>query len=298
MEKITLTFLGTGSSVPTAKRNHTAILLSYKNENILIDCGEGTQRQFKYAGLSPNKITKLLITHWHGDHILGIPGLFQTLHMNDYSKVLEIFGPRKTEYYLDLLNHLVKLKINFHAEEISHGKFFENEEFYLEAREMEHDTPALAYAFVIKEKRRLDRKKLAKLKLPNSPLLKQLQQGKDITYDGKKIKSSQVSYTEPGRKVTIILDTSPNPNTIEIAKDVDLLVCESSFSEEESQMAKERFHLTSKDAAEIAKKAKAKKLILTHISQRYEHKPKIILDEAKKVFKNTIVVKDLDVVEV
>jgi ribonuclease Z len=297
MEKITLTFLGTGSAVPTKRRNHTAMLLTYKNENILIDCGEGTQRQFKYANISPSKITKFLITHWHGDHILGIPGLFQTLHMNDYQKTLQVYGPKKTEYFLDLLNHLVKLKIQLQVSESSGGKIFENDEFYLQAESMQHDTPALAYSFVIKEKRRLDRAKLKKLKLPNSPILKKLQEGKDITHEGKKIKASQVSYTEPGRKITIILDTAYNEDAVKLAKDSDLLVCESSFSNEEKAMAHERKHLTSVEAATIAKKAKVKALVLTHISQRYEAKPKIILDEAKKVFKNTTLAKDLDVVE-
>ncbi|MCA9485443.1 MAG: ribonuclease Z [Nanoarchaeota archaeon] len=298
MEKIKLTFLGTGSAVPTAKRNHTAILLTYKNENILIDCGEGTQRQFRYAKLSPSKISKILITHWHGDHILGLPGLFQTLHMNDYSNELEIYGPRKTEYFMDLLSNLAKIKIKTKIKEISGGKIFENSEFYLQAESMQHDTPALAYSFVIKEKLRLDRKKLAKLKLPNSPILKDLQEGKDITYEGKKIKSKEVSYIEPARKVTIILDTLFNEKAIELAKDSDLLVCESSFSKEESALAKERKHLTSIDAATIAKKSKSKVLVLTHISQRYDYNNKIILDEAKKIFKNTRIVKDLDKIEI
>jgi len=93
-EKITITFLGTSQAIPTARRNHTAILLQYKAENLLIDCGEGTQRQFRKARLNPCKITKLLITHWHGDHILGIPGLLQTLLLNQYNKTLEIYGPR------------------------------------------------------------------------------------------------------------------------------------------------------------------------------------------------------------
>ncbi|MFH1802321.1 MAG: ribonuclease Z [archaeon] len=296
MENITLTFLGTGNAVPTPKRNHTAMLLTYKNENILIDCGEGTQRQFKIAHLSPSKLTKLLITHQHGDHVLGIPGLFQTLHMNDYQKTLEVYGPRGTERFIDSLQQIFKLKIKTRVKEIF-SKFFENDDFYLEAASMKHDTPCLAYSFVIKEKHRLDKKKLEKLKLPNSPLLKKLQEGKDITFEGKTIKASQVSYLEKGRKITFILDTAINPATIELAKDADILVCESSFSNEEADMAKERMHLTAQDAATIAKKAKVKKLILTHISQRYEHNSKIILDEAKKVFKNTTLAKDLDKIE-
>src|SRR3990167_8815127 len=111
MEKIKITFLGTGNAIPTKKRNHTAILLTYKNENILIDCGEGTQRQFRIAELSPAKITKILITHWHGDHILGLPGLFETLAMTKYGKTLSIYGPVGTKRFIEEINKLTKIKI-------------------------------------------------------------------------------------------------------------------------------------------------------------------------------------------
>ncbi|MBS3077305.1 ribonuclease Z [Candidatus Pacearchaeota archaeon] len=295
MEKITLTFLGTGNAVPTPKRNHTAMLLTYKNENILIDCGEGTQRQFKIANLSANKITKLLITHLHGDHVLGIPGLFQTLAMNDYQKVLEIYGPRGTERFISSLEQLFHIKIKTQVKEIF-SKFFESDDFYLEAAPMKHDTPCLAYSFVIKDKYRLDKSALKKLKLPNSLLLKKLQVGEDITFEGKKIKAKDVSYLEKGRKITFILDTAFNEGAIELARGSDILVCESSFSNEESQLASERMHLTAEQAATIAKKANVRQLILTHISQRYEHNPRIILEEAKKVFKNTTLAKDFDVI--
>jgi len=121
MENITITFLGTGNAVPTRQRNHSAILFNYKNENILLDCGEGTQRQFRYAGISPCKLTRLLITHWHGDHILGIPGLLQTLAMTDYSKVLEVHGPKGTKKNMqetvtigkEAINDLKKVKEKF-----------------------------------------------------------------------------------------------------------------------------------------------------------------------------------------
>ncbi|MBU0907017.1 MAG: ribonuclease Z [Nanoarchaeota archaeon] len=296
MEKITLTFLGTGNAVPTPKRNHTAMLLTYKNENILIDCGEGTQRQFKIAHLSANKISRLLLTHMHGDHVLGIPGLFQTLKMNDYSKVLEVYGPRGTERFIDGIEQLFKIKIKTPVNEVF-SKFHEADDFYLEAAPMKHDAPCNAYSFIIKDKYRLDPAKLKKLKLPNSPILKKLQAGEDIAFEGKKIKASQVSYLEKGRKITFILDTAYNETAIELAKDSDILVCEASFSNEEKTLAEERMHLTAEQAATIAKKANVGKLILTHISQRYEHNPKIILEEAKRVFKNVTLAKDLDVVE-
>lgn len=298
MESIKITFLGTGNAIPTKKRNHTAILLNYKNENILIDCGEGTQRQFKLAEISPSKLTKILITHWHGDHVLGLPGLFQTLAMSDYQKTLEIYGPKNTSYFLSLLQKIYNFKIQIKEKEIHSGKFFENNDFYLETSPMSHGTPTLAFSFVIKDKLRLDRKKLQKLKLPNSPLLKQLQQGKDITINNKKIKSSQVSYLEKGRKITFILDTLPNENAVKIANASDLLICEGSFSKEDEAQAKEHSHLTTEQAATIAKKAKVKKLILTHISQRYEYNIKIIENEAKKVFKNVSLAKDFNVIEI
>ena len=112
MEKIKVTFLGTSNAIPTVKRSHTAILLQYKKENILIDCGEGTQRQFKIAGISPSKLTRILLTHWHGDHVLGLPGLFQTLKMNDYKKTLNLYIPKGTKRYVDFLAELFKIKID------------------------------------------------------------------------------------------------------------------------------------------------------------------------------------------
>lgn len=293
MEKIEITFLGTSDSIPTKNRNHTAILLSYKNENILIDCGEGTQRQFKKAELNPCKLTSILITHWHGDHILGLPGLLQTMFMQGYAKKLNIYGPKGTAHYFSLLRSLYNLQIPLNIIEIENKKFLETPDFYIETKSMQHTAKTNAYSFKIKDKIRLNKNKLAKYKLPNSPLLKKLQEGKDIIYKNKKIKSSQVSYVEKGRKITFIFDTAYNKNAVEIAKNSDLLISECTFSEKEKLQAKEKKHLTSKDAALIAKKAKAKSLILTHISQRYESSLKEIEKEAKKYFKNSSVAHDL-----
>lgn len=296
MEKITISFLGTGNAVPTKMRNHTSMLLTYKDENILIDCGEGTQRQFRYAELSPSKLTRVLITHWHGDHILGLSGLFQTLAMQDYKNTLKIYGPPGTRHYLSLLDQLNKIKINLEVHEIS-NEMVSTKEFEIHSKPMDHDAPTNAYSFVIKDKLRLDKKKIKKLKLPNSPILGQLQAGKDVQFNGKTIKAKQVTYEEKGRKITFILDTGMNNNAIELANESTILIAESTFSKEEAEQAKEYKHLTSEDAANIAKKSKSDKLILTHISQRYEAFPQIILKEAKKVFKNTSLVKDLDVIK-
>lgn len=298
MEKINITFLGTADAIPTKRRNHSAILASFANENILIDCGEGTQRQFKIARISPHKITRILLTHWHGDHILGLPGLFQTLAMQDYKKTLKIYGPKGTKKYLSIIQKLIKdYKIKIEVHEVA-GRFIDEKSFYIETKSMRHRTPTNAYSIIIKDKTRLNKNKLKKLKLPHSPILKKLQEGKDITYQGKKIKAKSVTYIEKGKKITIILDTLMNPSAINLAKNSDLLITESNFSEKDKEKTKERYHLTSKDAATIAKKSKSKKLILTHISQRYEAKPKSIEDEAKKVFKNTKLVKDFDTLSI
>lgn len=298
MEEVSIKFLGTGNAVPTKLRNHTAILVTIGNENILVDCGEGTQRQFMYANLSPTKITKLLVTHWHGDHILGIPGLLQTLAMSEYSKTLHIYGPKGTNYFMNLMSELFKdFKLNLKVEEItSTAKSFG--QLQIESEEMLHDAATNAYAIILKDRVHLDKKKLKKYKLPNSPILKELQNGRNIVFNGKTIKASSITYREKGKKIAIILDTGMTPNAIQIANNADVLICEATFSKEEEAQAKEYRHLTAEQAATIAKKAKVKKLILTHISQRYEHNTKIIEKEAKKIFKNTSVVKDLDEIKV
>lgn len=279
-------FLGTSNAMPTAKRNHPSVLITYGGEKILVDCGEGTQRQLRIANENPCKITRLLITHLHGDHVLGIPGLLKTLEMSEYSRTLKIYGPAGTKRhfeYLEKLYYPFKIKHEIH-ESPSQVK---EKEFMIEALSMQHGIHTLAYAFTIKDKRRIDKKKLAKLNVSNSPLLAKLQDNKSVTIDGKKLSPKTLTYLQKGKKIAIILDTLPNANTIKIAKNADLLICESTFSAQEEAVAADHKHLTSTQAATIAKKAKAQALVLTHISQRYEHQPQLLLHEAKTVFKNT-----------
>lgn len=295
MQDINLTFLGTGSAIPTKKHNHVAILASFADENLLFDCGEGTQRQFRYADISATKITSIFITHWHGDHILGLPGLFQTLAMSNYSKTLHIYGPRGTRRFVQLIQELVfDFHINLEVHEVGAGVVLDKKDFKVEAAEMSHGTPTLAYSLILKDKIRLNKAKVKKLKLPNSPILRDLQNGKDITLNGKKIKAKDVVYVEKGKKITFVLDTAYNQHAIEIAKNSDILVTECSFSRESADKAREYKHLTSEDAAKIAKLSKSKKLLLIHLSYRYEHVPQMIEKEAKKIFKNVKVLKDLD----
>ncbi|MFA6022959.1 MAG: ribonuclease Z [Candidatus Pacearchaeota archaeon] len=291
---IEIVFLGTGSAVPTVRRNHPSVFLRYKTENILFDCGEGTQKQFRKAGLNPCKLTRLFISHWHGDHILGIPGLLQTLALNDYPRELEIYGPKGTRDYMEkilsIFVHIGKIKIK--VKEISSGIVLDTEDFQITAQEMIHDAPCLAYAFIEKDKIKIDKKKLEKLKIPNGPIIGNLKQGKDITINGKKIKAKDLIFKQEGKKIVIVTDTKTNLDIDRIAKDSNLLICESTYLDEED-LAKEYKHMTATQAAQIAKRVGTKKLVLTHFSQKHENNVKELLTFAKKYFKETVIAEDM-----
>ena len=299
MEKINLTFLGTSYSIPTKDRNHTSILLSYKSENILIDCGEGTQRQFKKAELNPCKLTRILITHWHGDHVLGLPGLLQTLSMLGYNKTLHIYTPKGTREFISRIMKMFVFvgKIKYEIQEVSEKKIFETKDFFMNAFALKHGTPCNGYSFIEKERLRINKKKLAKLKLPQSPLLKNLAEGKDIIYKNKKIKSKSVTYIQKGRKISFVFDTGLFNTIANEVKNSDILIAESTYIDKDEDLAKRYHHLTAKQAAFIAKKSNSKRLILTHLSPRYPD-ISLIEKESRKTFKNTTLAKDLQIIEV
>jgi len=286
-----ITFLGTSSMIPTKERNHPSILISHEQENILIDCGEGTQRQLKIASINPCKITKILITHLHNDHILGLPGLLQTLQTQNYSKTLEIYGPSKTSKFIKEIKNLFKIQLPTKTIEIKKPLFLETKNLQFKALKMKHNSTCLAYSITEKDKRKINLNYTKKFGLTKHPLLGELQKGKKITYKGKKITPEKATHLIKGKKITIIYDTVKNPNTIKISKDADLLIAESTYTSNLQDKAKEYLHLTAEQAAEIAKKANAKQLILTHFSQRYKSSS-IFLKEAKQIFKNTRLAKD------
>jgi len=292
---IELNFLGTSQAIPTAKRNHTAILLKYLDEALLIDCGEGTQRQMRIAKINPCKLTRLLITHWHGDHILGIPGLLQTLALNGYNRTLHVYGPKGTKRYFELIlsMFIFEGKIKVVIEEIDKdGIFIENEKFSLSAYKMIHAAPCLSYVFKEKDKRRVNMQALRKIGLKPSPIIAEIQKGHNIKHEGKTINAEKYTFFQKGKKICFIMDTAINANCIKAAENSDLLISEATYANELEEKASENKHLTAKQAADIAKKAKVKELIITHLSQRYEEIPEIILKEAKKVFSNTKIAHD------
>ena len=282
-----ITFLGTASMQPTKERNLSSVLVSNGNENILVDCGEGAQRQFKISGLKPTKITKILISHWHADHVLGLGGLMRYLGANEYNGILEIYGPKGINKYFEnilhssIYNELVKYKLF----ELKEGKLFENKFFSVEAYKLEHTADCFGFSFTEKDKRKININYLKKFGLKQNPILGKLQNGKDIVWEGKKIKAKDATFLVKGKKVSFILDTGYCNKTLKIAKDSDLVISEATYSHEHKDKAIAYKHLTAKQAAEIAKRSKAKELILTHFSQRYEN-ANILLKEAKSVFKN------------
>ena len=291
--KMQILFLGTSSMVPTKERNQSSVLISYKNEGILVDCGEGTQRQLKIAGIKLTKITKILISHWHGDHVLGLPGLIQSMAASDYNKVLEIYGPKNTKnFFKNMFKAFIfDRKIDIRIKEIKDNIFFQNDNFILKSLPLEHGIETLGYSFIEKDKRKIEISKIKKFGLKEGPLIGRLQEGKSVVFKGKKIKPNDVSTIVKGKKIAIINDTLPCKNADLLARDSDLLICEATYTsalEEKSQKYK---HMTSKQAAEMTNRSNTKKLVLTHFSARYKNTLEIE-EEASNYFDNVICAED------
>ncbi|MBW3004595.1 ribonuclease Z, partial [Candidatus Woesearchaeota archaeon] len=268
-------------------------LLTYKAEGLLFDCGEGMQRQLKQAGISFSKITRIFLSHWHGDHMLGLPGLLQSMAMHEYTKELKIYGPpgskQKFSKLLDAFESTYPIEATMH--EIKEGKFLDTKDFYVEAYPLSHRTKCYGYRFVEKDKRKIKTSALKKLGVPEGPLVGKLQEGKTITVKARKIRPEEVSTIVKGRIFAFISDTRPNKNCKKIAKDADVLLCEATYSSEHKNKAEEHFHMTAVEAAQIASQSNAKKLVLTHFSARYKDES-ALEEDARTVFDNTLAARD------
>ncbi len=296
---IEITFLGTGSMMPTKHRNHSAILLSYKTENILMDCGEGTQRQMRIAGVKPAKITRLLITHWHGDHVFGIPGLMSSMGADKAETKLIVYGPPGTKKYLENIwkSFACKDIIEHEVHEVKKGTIYENDDFLIEAQPLKHSTPCIGFSFIEKDRRRIDLTKAKKYGLVEGPILGKIQKGEDVAFNGKKIKADDVSYIVPGKKVSYIADTVPCEGAEALARNADLLISEGTHLDDIREKTERYMHLTVKQAALIASENNAQKLVITHLSKRYTS-PTETLEEAKTYFPNSVVAEDFMKIQV
>lgn len=294
-----IVFLGTGAMQPTKERNLSAIYLNYESEHILFDCGEGTQRQMKIAEISPTKLTRVIISHFHADHVLGLGGLLRNLEANDYSKTLYIYGPRGLEkFFSNIVNSAYhNLSIKVKLIEFKAGVIIDEQKFKIEAIQLDHSVPSFGFRFEEKAKRKINLNYLSKFGLKQHPLLGDLQRGKDIVWNNKKITVKKATNLVKGKVVGLIFDTGLTKNCFMVAKDADLLISESTFSTKEKLKAKEYKHLSTEDAALIAKKSKVKKLILTHFSQRYNNLDEL-KKEAQKIFHNTVCAYDFMKVDI
>ena len=289
-------FLGTSSAVHSKDRNHPSIAIKAFGEIFLFDCGEATQRQLLYTNVSPMKISKIFITHYHGDHILGLPGLLQSMSLNGRETKLTIYGPKGLNKIKDAIYSLGYCAIEYPVEfiEIDSGIIIENETYFIEAKRVKHNVPALAYSIEEKKKPRFLREKAIELGVPVGPAFGKLHNGEEVEINGKIIKPEQV-LGEPrkGTKVTYSGDTRPCEEMIMLARDSTLLIHESTFIQKQKLNAEEYGHSTSVDAAYIAKDSNSKELILTHISTRYgDDYADIMLKEAQEIFENTKLAKD------
>ncbi|MAG38482.1 hypothetical protein CMO90_00160 [Candidatus Woesearchaeota archaeon] len=271
-----LTFLGTSCMVPTKERNVQAIFLSYKGKGILIDCGEGTQRQMDIAGINRNKVDMILVTHWHGDHVGGIIGLLQTISDKENPPKIQIFGPIGTKKKVNhLLNSVIFEKSNLNLDicELNPKKievFKETKDYYIQCAPMNHTIPCIAYSFIEKNIRKINLSKAKKLGLKEGHLLGKLQKGISVNFNDKKIFSKEISSIKKGKKVSFIFDTSINENCYSLAENSDVLVSEAVYLPSLKEKADKYKHLTTQDVGLIANKANVKKLIITHFSQRYK----------------------------
>lgn len=288
-------FLGTSSAVHSYTRSHPSIVLKAFGEVMLFDCGEGTQRQLIFAKVSPMKISKIFISHYHGDHILGLPGLLQSMNFRGRETRLTIYGPKGLDKLKDSIFSLGYCKIDFPLEfvEIDSQEVCKTDEYVIHSQHVNHNVASLAYSVEEIKKPRFLREKAIELGVPVGPDFGRLHNGEEVVVDGRVIKPEQV-LGEPrkGIKITYSGDTTPCEEMISIAKDSRLLIHESTYVNDDKDKAEENFHSTSSDAARIAKASNCEELILTHISTRYTDTSDL-LSEARKIFKNTQLAEDL-----
>lgn len=293
-------FLGTSCMVPSKDRNQIATALEYQGNLFIFDCGEGTQNQIKKMKLPIGKIKKIFISHWHGDHVLGLNGLVQTLTNTDNVEKIEIHGPIQSKYFVEnmlkstIFDSRIPIEVFEHKpEEGEVIKIIENSSFEIFCSKLNHSVPCIAYAFKEKDTYNVDKEKAERLGLTQSPLLARVKMGLTIEINGKKINSNELTYLKKGLKVSFIFDTRPCIGADLIAKDSDHLIMEATFVySTHAHKAEEYDHMSAKETAEIARANNVKHLIITHFSQRYKD-IKDIEAEAREVFENTTSTHDL-----
>lgn len=297
MMSMRVIFLGTAGSVPTPDRSLPAVLVKRGNEQLMFDCGESVQRQMIRAKVGFHKKMKIFVSHMHGDHVLGLPGLMQTMALMDRQKKLEIYGPEGINQFLECVRETLQFGLTFPVEihEVyDAGVVCEDKEYVVEAARSNHVVPSLAYAFV--EKLRPGKfypEKARALGVPEGELWSKLQHGDEIKLPNGQVVNPEDVLGSPrqGRKIVYTGDTRPFKGFAKFAANADLVIHDSTFDDVLGEKAELDGHSTPSQAGQQAKKAKAKKLVLTHISARYADAG-LLLEQARKVFKNALVAED------
>lgn len=284
---IRVTFLGTSASRPTVGRNVSSIAIQREGTFFLLDCGEGTQRQMMRFGTG-FAMDHIFISHLHADHYLGIIGLLRTLSLQGRTDRLHLFGPEGSKSTITAAVHLGGNRLNYEVDvqELAPGGSVDFEEFRVEAVGVRHGIPALGYA-VREDPRpgRFDLEAARSLGVPEGPLFGRLQRGEGIEWDGRQIAPSEVlGESRPGRLVVYSGDTRPSEEVVERAAGADLLIHDCTFGDEGKDRARETFHSTAREAAEVAARAGAKRLCLTHLSARYSANATPLEREARELF--------------
>jgi ribonuclease Z len=287
--------------MPTQDRSSSSVAIRRKGEIILFDCGEGTQRRMVAARLGFRRRTRIFISHLHGDHVLGLPGLIQTMTLLHRERTLYLYGPRGLTAFIEAFSSVLggpgfPLRVN---EILSEGIICSGSEYSVKAIKADHEDPSWSY--VLEERPRPGRfhpKRASALGVPEGPLWKKLQQGGDVELDdGREVRSVEVvDPPKTGLKIAYSGDTRPTEAFSKASERADLMIYEATFEGSLEEKAIENGHSTAAQAAEIAKEAEVKTLILTHISSRYPD-ASVLLEEAKEVFPNTRVAEDLMVIE-
>ena len=295
-----ITFLGTSASAPSPKRNLPAYLVQHDEYRFLVDCGEGTQRQILQSGIGFKRLNRILITHSHLDHILGLAGLISTFMRWESIDSLEIYGGASALDRIDDLIFGVVLRgaqppMPIRLTAVKEGEFFEGADFTISAIPVQHRGPdCLGYLFEEKGRRPFLADRAEALGVPNGPIRGRLVAGEEITLEDGRVITPEMVLGEyhSGTRLAAFGDLGETDSLVESIRGVDALVIESTYLEGEADMARQFSHLTARQAGELAVKAEAKKLILTHLSRRYREKD--VLAEAQQVFPEAIVARDFD----
>ena len=284
-----LTFLGTTCMAPTRERNHTSILLRFNEEGILFDCGEGTQRQIRIADHRLTEVRKIMITHWHGDHVLGLPGFMTSLAASNFVDKLEIYGPAGTR---ERIGHMLKAfvfysPLDYEVFEIGDGIVVDAPNYRIEAHSLDHGIPTLGYTFIEKDRRKMNLEFLDSLGMPRGPLMGRLQRGDAVEFQGRTVTPDEATFIVPGRRVAFMFDTGYCDNCLKMAENADVLISDATYASTFDDMADIRGHLTGLQAGQIAARANARLLVLTHFSNRYVD-PTPVEDDARQAFANVV----------